>query len=240
MELIKIGSSTIGPEVKETVNARELHAFLEVKSEFRNWVKNRIQDFGFTENQDFVTVGNNLPGGGKQTDYYLTIDMAKELSMVERNDKGKQARQYFIECEKRVLATPVIHDLQTRALVKLLTDQDALKQEQNRQAAMIEDMSGRLDTLTPRMTASSITRLLGAISHSASLLRQAQTIKHIKMNVGESTGHFHLLITDHFQVADINYLPDTNKAYRLLKEEDKKNQAIIDEWHDRNNLFTQN
>lgn len=85
----------------QTVNARDLHAFLQVKSEFRNWIKNRVEDFGFIENQDFVTVGKNLPGGGRQTDYFITIDMAKELSMVERNEQGKRARQYFIECERR-------------------------------------------------------------------------------------------------------------------------------------------
>lgn len=107
MQLIQINSNTIGNDVKDTVNARELYAFLEVKSEFRNWMKNRIEDFDFVENQDFVTVGKNLPSGGRQNDYHLTIDMAKELSMVERNDKGKQARQYFIECERRAkIETP--------------------------------------------------------------------------------------------------------------------------------------
>jgi len=74
---------------------------LGVKSEFRNWIKNRIDDFGFTENVDFVTVGKNLPGGGRQNDYFITLDMGKELGMVERTSKGKEVRQYFIECERR-------------------------------------------------------------------------------------------------------------------------------------------
>ncbi|MFW8567011.1 antA/AntB antirepressor family protein [Orrella sp. 11846] len=99
--IITISQGRIGDETIQTVDARELHAFLEVRSEFRNWIKNRINDFGFVENQDFTTIGKNLPTGGKQTDYFLTIEMAKELSMVERNEKGKQARLYFIECERR-------------------------------------------------------------------------------------------------------------------------------------------
>lgn len=99
-----VHQTTINAQTVQTVNARELHEFLEVKSEFRNWIKNRIADFGFVENQDFVTFGKNLPGGGKQNDYHLTLDMAKELSMVEHNDKGKQARLYFIECERRAKA----------------------------------------------------------------------------------------------------------------------------------------
>jgi phage anti-repressor protein/phage antirepressor YoqD-like protein len=123
-EIIKIEST----EGRRTVNARELHAFLEVKSEFRNWIKNRVEDFGFVENQDFVTVGKNLPGGGKQNDYHLTIEMAKELSMVERNDKGKQARQYFIECE-RVALTPALQLPQTFAeSLRMLADEVEQKQ----------------------------------------------------------------------------------------------------------------
>ncbi len=91
----------IGTDLVQTVDARELHAFLGVKSEFRNWIKNRIDDFGFTENVDFVTVGKNLPGGGRQNDYFISLDMGKELGMVERTPKGKEVRQYFIDCERR-------------------------------------------------------------------------------------------------------------------------------------------
>ncbi|SCX76947.1 anti-repressor protein [Nitrosospira sp. Nsp13] len=106
-ELIKVEDRNIGDGQVQAINARELHAFLGVKSEFRNWIKNRIDDFGFIDEQDFAMVGKNLPGGGRQTDYYVTLDMAKELAMVERNEKGKQARQYFIECERRAKSNVV-------------------------------------------------------------------------------------------------------------------------------------
>ena len=97
MELIKLTKNEQGIE---TVNARELHAFLEVKTRFNDWIANRISEFGFTENQDFVTLTKNLVSGGKQNVFHISIDMANELSMLERNDKGKQARLYFIECER--------------------------------------------------------------------------------------------------------------------------------------------
>lgn len=96
--LITISESTLGEGSVQTVNARELHAFLEVKSEFRNWIKNRINDFGFTQDVDFIA-GNFLPGS-ERIDYHVTLDMAKELAMVERSAKGKEARQYFIAVEK--------------------------------------------------------------------------------------------------------------------------------------------
>lgn len=92
---------TIGDELIQSVDARELHTFLEVTTRFNDWINNRIRDFDFVENQDFVTFTENLVSGGKRKEYHLSIDMAKELSMVERNEKGKQARQYFIECERR-------------------------------------------------------------------------------------------------------------------------------------------
>ena len=104
MELIKLTKNSQGIE---TVNARELHAFLEVKTRFNDWIANRISEFGFTENKDFVSLTENLVSGGKQNVFHISIDMAKELSMLERNDKGKQARLYFIECERIAKAKQV-------------------------------------------------------------------------------------------------------------------------------------
>ena len=104
MELIKLTKNEQGIG---TVNARELHAFLEVKSKFADWFKNRVSEFGFIENSDFVSVSKILESGGRSIEYHISIDMAKELSMLERNDKGKQARLYFIECERIAKAKQV-------------------------------------------------------------------------------------------------------------------------------------
>ncbi len=96
--LIPISQSTINGETKQTVNAGELHEFLEVKTRFNGWITSRIKDFGFEEGRDFVVnlITENLVikkhGGNRRSkDYHITLDMAKELSMVERNAKGKQA-----------------------------------------------------------------------------------------------------------------------------------------------------
>ena len=104
--LIPVSTSIISNESVQTVDARVLHTFLESKEEFAHWIKQRIDQYGFIENQDFVSFRENSqkPKGGRPSkEYTLTLDTAKELSMVERNEKGKQARQYFIECEKRML-----------------------------------------------------------------------------------------------------------------------------------------
>lgn len=106
-EIIKVVEGHIGGEVLQTVNARDLHVFLDVGKDFSNWIKDRIRAFDFVENRDYIVFtefGENPQGGRPAKEYHLTLDMAKELSMVERNEKGKQARLYFIEVEKRYKA----------------------------------------------------------------------------------------------------------------------------------------
>lgn len=112
-ELIAIVVANIGGQQTNTVNARHLHAFLGVGKDFSTWIKDRIDQYGFTEGQDYtMTLLPNFgeKGQGRPTkDYHLSLSMAKELCMVERTDKGREARLYFIECERRALA-PVLPD----------------------------------------------------------------------------------------------------------------------------------
>ncbi len=98
-ELIAITTSGQGSLV---VSARELHEFLGVKSRFIDWIKNRVGKYKFLEDTDYVTVSKNLETGGRELDYALTLDTAKQLAMVERTEKGRQARLYFIDCEKQL------------------------------------------------------------------------------------------------------------------------------------------
>lgn len=95
-ELIKI-TETNG---QRAVSARELHKFLEATERFSNWFERQLQ-YGFTENVDYVGCKQfNALANQELMDYALTIDCAKEISMLQRNEKGKQARKYFIEVEK--------------------------------------------------------------------------------------------------------------------------------------------
>lgn len=90
----------------QAVLARDLHAFLEVKERYNGWLP-RMVEYGFVEGEDYVTeksVAGATSGfvpGGNRVDHIITLDMAKEISMIQRTAKGKQARQYFIECERR-------------------------------------------------------------------------------------------------------------------------------------------
>lgn len=84
-----------------TLSARELHSFLELTERFSSWFE-RMKQYGFVENQDYLgrKVFNTLARQELQ-DYEITLDMAKEIAMLQRNKKGKEARQYFIEVEKQ-------------------------------------------------------------------------------------------------------------------------------------------
>ncbi|EBS0796775.1 phage antirepressor Ant [Salmonella enterica] len=103
-QLIPVFDGTINNEPTLLCNARELHAFLEVGKRFASWITERIEQYGFLINQDYIAISQNreIGHGRGKIDYHLTLDTAKELAMVERNEKGRQIRRYFIECEKQL------------------------------------------------------------------------------------------------------------------------------------------
>ncbi|MFK0033021.1 antA/AntB antirepressor family protein [Pseudomonas monteilii] len=96
-----IADRTISQEV-QLVDAKALHRFLEIDARFNDWIARRIAEYGFQEGEDFYSALSKSTGGRRSREYRITLDMGKELAMVERNEKGKQARRYFIECEKRL------------------------------------------------------------------------------------------------------------------------------------------
>lgn len=104
---IQAYQGTLAGQPAILTNARDLHAFLGLKSQFGNWISSRIKQYGFTERADYEVVNGKIknPVGGRPVvDYRLSLDMAKELAMVERTERGREARRYFIECERELLA----------------------------------------------------------------------------------------------------------------------------------------
>ena len=95
----------------QLVDARELHRKLKVQTKFTNWFPRRVEEYKFDEGKDYFTENQLLPKNGQKvfhrprTEYFLTIDMAKEIAMVERTEVGKMIRNYFIEMEKIALQT---------------------------------------------------------------------------------------------------------------------------------------
>ena len=97
-EIIKINQNEQG---EARVNARELHEALEIKTQFNKWIE-RMIEYGFTEGIDFWSFLSKTQNGGRPSvEYNLTISMAKEVAMLQRNEKGKEVRNYFIQVEDR-------------------------------------------------------------------------------------------------------------------------------------------
>lgn len=105
---------------EQVVNSRELWSALEVKTEYSHWAKRRLEDVDAQENLDYITV---VKKDGRQTliDYIVTMDIAKEMAMLERNDKGKMIRRYFIEAEKRYREMKIVR-ASSKAERRLFTD----------------------------------------------------------------------------------------------------------------------
>ena len=121
-QLVRVFSGLIGGVSAQVVDGRELHSFLKNGKQFADWIKHRISQYGFEENQDFVSFSPKSEkhaaiasprseakrGGHNRVDYHFTLDMAKELSMVENNEKGRMARRYFIDMERKALSQPTL------------------------------------------------------------------------------------------------------------------------------------
>lgn len=92
------------------VDARELHECLGSKQEFANWIRGRIDKYGFEENRDFLIILSKSTLGRPSIEYALTLDTAKELCMVENNQRGRDARKYFIQKEQEALILSSLPD----------------------------------------------------------------------------------------------------------------------------------
>ncbi len=98
--LIKV---EVNEKQEQILSARDLHEFLEVGSRYNDWF-NRMIGYGFVENEDFISITQKkVTAQGNETEYIdhvIKLDMAKEIAMIQRNEKGKQARKYFLQIEK--------------------------------------------------------------------------------------------------------------------------------------------
>ena len=145
-ELIKITEK----KGQQLVSARELHEFLEVNSRFNDWIGNRIRKYEFEEGNDYTKILVQCIRGQNEYDYAITIDMAKELSMVENNEKGKKARKYFIQCEKKLkgINQPKLPTTYKEALLQLVEaeeEKERLQLANKQQEQIIGELKPKAD-----------------------------------------------------------------------------------------------
>lgn len=140
-ELVPVYEASTGEKV---VYGSELHEVLGAPSVYREWSKRRLTDIDAEEDADFTTVEiPTVSGGAPKKDHIIKLDIAKEMAMLERNEKGKQVRRYFIQVEKKYKSA----SLATQELSPQLQVMINLEIEQKRQAEKLEHVEERIESI---------------------------------------------------------------------------------------------
>ena len=128
-ELVPVYETSTGEKV---VYGTELHQVLGVKSVYREWSARRLKDCDALEKQDFEAVEISTPSGQTMKNHIIKLDTAKEMAMLERNEKGKQVRRYFIKVEKKYkeMTHDMLADLSTELKAVIVVDKRVTKVEQ--------------------------------------------------------------------------------------------------------------
>lgn len=150
MEIV-ISTTSIGNDAVQTANARDIHKELGVKKDFSDWVKVQINRADLVENADYVTVP--LKGvGGKfdSVEYHMTIESGKHIAMMSATAKGKEVRNYFIECEKKVKQGAAAAMTPGQLMLMYAQQNLAIEQEQMRQSMELKRIADSVAQMEAR------------------------------------------------------------------------------------------
>lgn len=166
-ELVKITQAKFGGDEVNAVNARDLHKALDSKKDFSSWIKARIEKLGLVESRDygvFTQMGENILGGRPAKEYVVSIDIAKHLAMIEMTDKGRQVREYFIECEKKLRK----HQL-PQTYAEALMELALAEKEKERLALENQTKQKTIDLLTHTNKTYTITEIAKELNMSSAI-----------------------------------------------------------------------
>jgi len=233
-ELIKVKYDNESP----LVSGRELHEFLEVKTAYKDWMP-RMIEYGFSDGIDFCSILSESTGGRPSTDHAISLDMAKELSMIQRSEKGKEARQYFIAVEKewnspeRVMARAL--QIAERTIQSLSVENDKQKQligELQPKADYVDYILSSTGTMT-------ISQIAADYGMSATALNKILRDEKIQRKVGDQW----ILYKEHMNngytksetinITRTNGTPDT----KLFTKWTQKGRLMINEILNRHEIF---
>jgi phage anti-repressor protein len=217
-ELIKVNND--GNKI--TILGRDLHKFLEIGTDYHIWFP-RMLEYGFVEKTDYIAIEQKRTIGiGKGlTDHQLTLDMAKEISMLQRNEKGKQARQYFIECEKKLKSKILPQDYKS-ALYELIRKEEEkeLLILENKQLTQRADEAEKTKawisdkkTATAMVTASYLSRECNKLREEIGFCKKHATIK--RMEILTKDKYRYKVLRDYCKAKelDITKVPDVNYGF---------------------------
>lgn len=191
---------------QQAVNARHLYGWLEVKKDFSDWMKAQIIRCDLVENQDFEVFPQkveNSKGGRPSTEYALSLDAAKEISMMSQTEKGKQARRYFIECER--IAKNPIASLSRKQLALMVIEAE---EENERLALVNKKQANKIEEDAPKVI------FADALLGSPDSILIGELAKILRQN-GYQTGEIRLFE----QLRNEGYLCVSGSDYNLPKQE---------------------
>ena len=228
-ELIRINNDN-------KVSGRELHEFLEVGTDYRHWI-DRMLEYGFTQGADFNMVKNDrvqAEGNRKVKrmvdDVVMTIEMAKEICMLQRTEKGKQARQYFIECERRLKGQEQPVTLEQQMAQGLLAAQkllDTTRLELAQSKQIINELQPKAsyyDLILQSKSLMSVSKIAKDFGKSAVWLNRKLEEKKVQYNQG---GVWLL----YQKYADKGYTQSTTHAI------DDERSKLLTKWTQKGRLF---
>ncbi len=213
------------------VSGRDLHDFLDVKTKYADWFK-RMSEYGFDENIDFAVFLKNekddtaFGGSRKITDHAMTLDMAKEISMIQRTERGKQARQYFIEVEKRYKQQSNLRmpetPMEIMSVVGKITErQDKQLKELNTRVTYLTDLAGLNSARNKELTKARNKRVIERCGGtSANAYKDTALCKKV----------YHQMFQEYKEYFDVNQYADTP----MKRFDEAKN--FITNWHERYSL----
>lgn len=178
-ELLKV---EVNKNQEQVISGRQLHMFLDIETPYTMWFK-RMCEYGFVEGQDFITKMLESNGGRNGTDHIMKLDMAKELCMLARNEKGKQARQYFLEVEREWNSPEKV---MARALILANSKIEMLSLENTMQKQVIAEfkpIKEYVDTILASEDTLTITQIAADYGMSAKCLNKILNVQRIIRNV---------------------------------------------------------
>lgn len=232
-EIIKVENKVIGVQETNAVNAREVHEHLGVKTHLSTWIKRAIEKYDFLENIDFSILKSGNPNGGIEVvDYIVTLDMAKELCMLENNQKGKETRKYFISIEKQhtqLMNAPV--------LIEMFKQHNELMQQQTQVMLQLQEQVTLLNAPIVKpltLDAKMMDKLNLTLSDVALILARDRkiTLSQAKM-VLYSQLNTRFEVSNYYKIPHFRYL-EAMQFLRITKEQLKLKQENIQKSLDEN------
>lgn len=223
-DLIKI---EINENQEPIVNGRELHEALGVQTRYNDWF-NRMCEYGFSEGNDFCSILSKSTGGRPEINHVIKLDMAKEIAMIQRNEKGKEVRQYFIQVEKDFNSPEKI---MARALKIAEGKLSVLQLENTQQKQLIGELKPKADYLDQILQSKALVTIT-AIAKDYGMSAKALNKKLHELKIQFKQGHQWFLYSEYHSCGYTH-----SETVEYTHKDGRKDVTMNTKWTQKGRLF---